>query len=251
MNTCANCGRVMGETEQRFFHGDRVVCGQCLGALRAQPIGYAVRYGEQKSASGLGIAALVLGILAVLVAWMPFCGLVVMPMALVGLVLGIFGIVLSRKGRTGIGMPIAGTTLCAVAIALQGVFWALMAIGMSRAAQGVPAMPGIPTPSTRPTDPTLAARYDVGQLDYALNNFNEDIGRFPSAKEGLAILVNRPAGLAAWNGPYVQNSAMVDPWGNGYVYRYPGKRNVGGYDLFSFGADGREGTGDDVKNWAK
>lgn len=241
----------MGEAEQSFFHGDRIVCGQCIGALRAQPIGYAVRHGEQKSASGLGIAALVLGILAMLVAWMPFCGVVMIPVAMVGLVLGIFGIVLSRKGRTGIGMPIAGTTLCAVAIALQGVFWALMAIGMSQAARGVPTMPGIPTPSPRPTDPTLAARYDVAELDFALNNFNEDIGRLPSAKEGLGILLSRPAGMAGWNGPYIVNGSIVDPWGKGYVYRYPGKRNVGGYDLFSLGPDGKEGTGDDVKNWGE
>ena len=61
-----------------------------------------------------------MGILAILVAWVPFCGVVVMPLAIVGIVLGIFGIVMARSGRTGVGMPIAGTTLCGIAILIQG-----------------------------------------------------------------------------------------------------------------------------------
>src|SRR5437773_1305931 len=102
METCANCGRAIGDSEQRYFDNNRIVCGQCLAVLRGppQPVGYAGAYdAPPKTASGLGIAALVLGILAVLVAWMPFCGVVVMPLAIVGLVLGIFGIVLARNGR--------------------------------------------------------------------------------------------------------------------------------------------------------
>ena len=43
----------------------------------------------------------------------------------------------------------------------------------------------------------------------------------------------------------------MDPWGNPYQYRRPG-RHSNDYDLFSFGADGTEGGEEedaDVVNW--
>jgi general secretion pathway protein G len=36
-----------------------------------------------------------------------------------------------------------------------------------------------------------------------------------------------------------------DAWGMVYVYRYPGRKNVGGYDLFSAGPDRIPDTADD------
>ncbi|MBE7558282.1 type II secretion system protein GspG [bacterium] len=41
----------------------------------------------------------------------------------------------------------------------------------------------------------------------------------------------------------------LDPWGNAYVYEYPGRHNERGYDLMSLGPDGRAGTEDDICNW--
>jgi general secretion pathway protein G len=60
--------------------------------------------------------------------------------------------------------------------------------------------------------------------------------------------VERPADSTAWRGPYLKKAVSADPWGNGYVYEYPGRHNVDGYDLYSLGPDGREGT-DDITNW--
>lgn len=40
-----------------------------------------------------------------------------------------------------------------------------------------------------------------------------------------------------------------DPWGNAYVYRVPGKVRKRSYDVFSKGADGAEGTADDIVPW--
>ena len=42
-----------------------------------------------------------------------------------------------------------------------------------------------------------------------------------------------------------------DPWGNAYVYRCPGQHNTDGYDLYSLGADGQDGGGDDSDNWSE
>jgi Type II secretion system (T2SS), protein G len=58
--------------------------------------------------------------------------------------------------------------------------------------------------------------------------------------EGLAALVRRTPGVAAWNGPYLKGGNVPnDPWSNAYVYRSPGDR--GPYDILSHGADGQEG----------
>src|SRR6267378_2158430 len=50
---------------------------------------------------------------------------------------------------------------------------------------------------------------------------------------------SKPEGVEKWNGPYLKKELPSDPWGNAYVYRAPGRN--GGYEIVSFGADGREG----------
>ena len=42
-----------------------------------------------------------------------------------------------------------------------------------------------------------------------------------------------------------------DPWGRDYVYVCPGKHNPTGYDLYTKGKDGIDGTADDQGNWPK
>src|SRR5687767_6501003 len=108
METCANCGRVIADNEQRYFDNNRIVCGPCLNMLRPPPppqshIGYASPERDNRTASGLGIAALVLGIIGVLVGWIPFCGIISIPVAVVGLILGIIAIITARGGRAGMG----------------------------------------------------------------------------------------------------------------------------------------------------
>ena len=48
--------------------------------------------------------------------------------------------------------------------------------------------------------------------------------------------------------PYLP-SIHKDPWGNEYVYVYPGQHNPGGFDLLSYGPDMVLGGGDDIGNW--
>ena len=59
----------------------------------------------------------------------------------------------------------------------------------------------------------------------------------------------RRATCRTGTGPYLKRGVPNDPWGNPYVYRYPGTHNPNGYDLFSIGPDGREGN-DDIDNWS-
>lgn len=96
-----------------------------------------------------------------------------------------------------------------------------------------------------------AARTDIATLENALDTFEVDNGRYPTTEQGLNALLQQPSGLAdSWRGPYLRRSDLPrDPWGNPYVYRYPGQQNQHGFDLYSRGADGQDGTEDDITNW--
>ena len=96
-----------------------------------------------------------------------------------------------------------------------------------------------------------AARADISNLEVALDAFEVDTGRFPDDGEGLGALVNRPSDVDEWYGPYIKRGVPQDPWGNQYVYEYPGQHNVNGYDLYSYGPDGQNGGGDDIDNWSQ
>ncbi|PWE81423.1 general secretion pathway protein GspG [Bradyrhizobium sp. SUTN9-2] len=85
-----------------------------------------------------------------------------------------------------------------------------------------------------------AAKIQLQSFASALDLFYLDAGRYPTASEGLRALASRPAGITAWNGPYLRGGAIpADPWNTPYVYRSPGER--GPYEIISYGADGQEG----------
>lgn len=93
-----------------------------------------------------------------------------------------------------------------------------------------------------------AAKSQISSIELALDSFEVDCGYFP--KSGSLIdLVELPANNNNWKGPYLKKGIPADPWGNAYVYEYPGKHNPNGYDLMSGGPDGRTGTEDDITNW--
>jgi general secretion pathway protein G len=88
-----------------------------------------------------------------------------------------------------------------------------------------------------------AVPYALYSLSTALENFRKDMGRYPTTQEGLNALVEAPQSEDAksWRGPYLTRRPPLDPWGSPYVYLCPGIRNPKGFDLFSCGADGKEG----------
>lgn len=98
---------------------------------------------------------------------------------------------------------------------------------------------------------TKAAQLQIQELSAALDLYRLEVGRYPTTQQGLDALIVQPRNVDQWNGPYLKKSVIrKDPWGNDYQYRYPGQH--GEYDLWSHGADGREG-GDgedrDVLSW--
>ena len=96
----------------------------------------------------------------------------------------------------------------------------------------------------------VAAQTDIANLELVLETFEVENSRFPTSEEGLGALIERPADLDTWRGPYLKRGLPKDPWGNRYVYRCPGQHNRNGYDLYSYGPDKQEGGGDDIVNWS-
>jgi len=93
-----------------------------------------------------------------------------------------------------------------------------------------------------------AANADInGGIKSALGQYEVDNGGYPKNLQDLIVV---PGNAKNWHGPYFESTKLpVDPWGNPYIYYYPGKHNPNGYDLLSAGPDGKEGTSDDIGNW--
>ena len=101
------------------------------------------------------------------------------------------------------------------------------------------------------------AKIQIEALENALKMYKLDSGEFPSTGQGLKALVEKPAVgnvPRSWReGGYLdKNKVPKDPWKNEFVYLSPGMRNPDGFDLFSYGADGKaggEGNDADIGNW--
>lgn len=98
---------------------------------------------------------------------------------------------------------------------------------------------------------TQAAKVQIESIASALELYRLDVGKYPTSEEGLKALVERPADVTIWNGPYLRKQGVpLDPWGQAYLYRAPGQH--GEFDVFTFGADNQQGgTGEnaDVTSW--
>lgn len=99
---------------------------------------------------------------------------------------------------------------------------------------------------------TAVATQKIGVLEVKVIQFQKDCGRLPTNQEGIRALIEEPPGLEGkWKGPYVKRKDIVDPWDVEFRYASPGRYNQD-FDIFTFGADGKEGGEDDntdVGNW--
>ncbi len=95
------------------------------------------------------------------------------------------------------------------------------------------------------------AKQQIEGFSSALEMYKLDTTKYPTQEQGLEALVAQPQGLTNWKGPYLKKKFIPkDPWGNNYVYTYPGEH--GDYDIVSNGADGNpggDGEDKDVLSW--
>ncbi len=98
-----------------------------------------------------------------------------------------------------------------------------------------------------------AAKQQVKNFETALEQYALDnLEKYPTTEQGLAALQVSPTTAPvpkAWRGPYMKGELPPDPWGNAYKYLSPGSHDPD-YDLWSSGADGQDGTTDDITSWA-
>ena len=90
-----------------------------------------------------------------------------------------------------------------------------------------------------------AAGIEINNLQTALLQYNMRYGSYPTTEEGLQKLLDEKIIQS-------KKDALLDPWGNPYQYRYPGQNDFDTPEIWSYGADGREGgegNNADIKSW--
>ena len=95
------------------------------------------------------------------------------------------------------------------------------------------------------------AKVQISELGQALEMYKLEMDRYPTTDQGLEALVEAPSNAKRWNGPYLSKSKVpLDPWQQEYHYVSPGEH--GKFDLYSWGADekeGGEGEDQDIVSW--
>ena len=86
----------------------------------------------------------------------------------------------------------------------------------------------------------------MGGLCLARDAFKAEVGRYPTAAEGLDSLQDNPNTANRWNGPYYRRRPLIDPWGQPYVYVPPAGSSPP--RVFSVGPDFTPGTADDISS---
>lgn len=118
---------------------------------------------------------------------------------------------------------------------------------------GILAALVVPRIMSRPDEArVVAARQDIKSLIQALKLYRLDNYKYPASDQGLRALVDKPAS-GADNWKQYLDFLPKDPWNNEYQYSNPGKHG-NEVEVFSFGADGKEG-GDgieaDIGSWMR
>jgi len=143
----------------------------------------------------------------------------------------------ARRSVSGIA-GIRGMTLIEILVVLTLIGIVMGIVGGNYLGQGEKAK-------------AKAAKIEIEQIGQTLDLFRLEVGRYPTTQEGLQALITAPTGVTNWNGPYWKKSTLPkDPWTNEYKYASPGQH--GAYDLWSYGADGKEGgegTDKDITSW--
>ena len=93
------------------------------------------------------------------------------------------------------------------------------------------------------------ARADISTLSQAVEMYRLDMNTYPESLDALRTQQSGDNDARYRPGGYIK-FLPTDPWGNDYLYRYPGENGI--VDIWTLGADGEEGgegINTDVTNW--
>ncbi len=136
-----------------------------------------------------------------------------------------------RKGQSGV-------TLIEMLVVVVIIGLIVGIVGMNVIKQGNSAKPKI-------------AKAQIESFVTALGLYKLHTGTYPTTEQGLAALRAKPEGVANWDGPYIPKEIPLDPWGQPYLYKYPGEHGDEP-DIVSLGEDrqpGGEGNSADIASW--
>lgn len=122
----------------------------------------------------------------------------------------------------------AGFTLIEVLVAMTII--AIMVVGVTVTIFNEPGKAKI-----------IRAKADIAAIEQALELYRLDLFDYPEQEAGLEALRSAPSGIdtARYNPSGYLKKLPADPWGNPYVYNFPG--DFGVYDVISYGSDGELG----------
>ncbi|MCB1276091.1 type II secretion system major pseudopilin GspG [Prosthecobacter sp.] len=93
---------------------------------------------------------------------------------------------------------------------------------------------------------------DLQAIGLALQSYESRALRMPTTEQGLHALVEKPTiEPIPENYRAFMEEMPKDPWGQEYKYRFPAQKSKKPYDVWTVGADGQDGTEDDIGNWKK
>jgi len=88
----------------------------------------------------------------------------------------------------------------------------------------------------------MTACNQMKEFEQALELYKLEKNQYPATDEGLMALVTAKK--------IKSNTVPKDPWNKDYVYIFPGQHNNEGFDMMSYGPEGREsGSGEGLNNW--
>lgn len=135
--------------------------------------------------SGLGIASLVLGIIAIVGSWIPILNNLSFLLAIIGLILGIVGIVAIRKGKVGgKGLTIAAIIINVVAIVIVICTQWVFGKALDEFSKDLDSGPKVVSTSEK------ADAGDSKKADQKADNSNLAIGKSVTLDNGLQISVD-------------------------------------------------------------
>jgi len=189
------------------------------------PQPYPPTYPPPPQGNGMAVTAMVLGILAIILCWVPFLNWL---LALLAIIFGAIGISVANKRQSGKGMAIAGL-VCGAIGAIIGILLVLLVFTAARAME-----------KTFDRAKVDMAQHDEQKLVYE----GYPLWAQQHAEEQCPKSVDELADNTSVLG-------STDPWGHSYkmfcgANLPPGAKGVA---ILSLGPDGVEGTDDDIKSW--
>ncbi len=194
---------------------------------------------EKRGVSPLGIASLVLGIMACVICWIPFLGLFAIPVALIGLVLAFIGVVIAAMNKkTDFVFSISGGIVCILSVCIALVTTGTVAKLYSdskRTNQTPVATSGASVPSNSEWSKNLTVKQGDIQIEisgieiYPLwINAANDLSVYPYSKENYLqfqikvknIGLTKKIDFQTWRGTVFKgNNAAILKDNNGNQYK--------------------------------